>query len=189
MSFCSNFYIHFIFSPLCFIIYSKESFCASCTPYFFLFLIVTSPPVTVIKLSQFVPAKQAPPLLAPVQTQTVSTTVVCFTYFTSHCSLIMFTLDMPADAAIFPATTSFYLQNKESRILHRASCITRHTSHVQRHTSHIPHRTSTTTRHTPHAPHHTPHVPHHTPHTIHHTSNPPTVYLRFPAPLQRQAFA
>ena len=157
--------------------------------HFLLLLTILSPLVSVINLSKVVPAHQAPPLLAPVQTQTVSTTVVCFTYFTSRCSLIMFTLDMPADAAIFPATTSFHLQNKESRILHRASCITRHTSHVQRHTSHIPHRTSTTTRHTPHAPHHTPHVPHHTPHTIHHTSNPPTVYLRFPAPLQRQAFA
>jgi hypothetical protein len=46
-----------------------------------------------------------------VQTQTVSTTVVCFTYFTSRCSLLMFTLDMAAETAIFLAPTTFHLCN------------------------------------------------------------------------------
>ncbi len=87
-------------------VFALRKFPISC-----LLLTLLYPLISVINLSKFIPAPLAPPLLAPVQTQTVSTTVVCFTYFTSPCSLLMFTLHMPAEPAIFLATTTFHLCN------------------------------------------------------------------------------
>ena len=127
-----------------------------------------SPVVSVINLSKFVPARQTPPLLAPVQTQTVSTTVVRFTYFTSRCSLLMFTLDMAAKTTIFLAQTTFHLCNTyghASGMMHQASRDTHYTSNVTHPTFHIPHH-----------PHHPPHATRPTSHITHHKSHitPPT---------------
>ena len=139
-------------------VFALRKFPISC-----LLLTLLSPLISVINLSKFIPAPLAPPLLAPVQTQTVSTTVVCFTYFTSPCSLLMFTLHMPAEPAIFLATTTFHLCNTyghASRIMHHASRVTHYTSNVKHPTSHIPHQPPHATRHMTHVTHHSSHLQH-----------------------------
>ena len=152
-------------------------FCFPCLhPLFFCLLsILLFSPVSVINLSKVVPAQQAPPLLASVQTQAVSTAVICFAYSTSRCSLIMFALDMTAEATIFFATTCFHLQHTSllkchqlpSRIFHHTSRIT-HKTHITHHTPHVP-------RPTTHVTHHSSNVTHHTSHITHNISHPATV--------------